>query len=305
MSDWERFEVQEADSDSRLDAWLAGASGIARTEVQGMIEDGSVTVGGRPAIKSYRLRAGDLVEARRHSSEVVVDTSAPFRIVFEDEYLAVVAKPAGVVVHPAPGSASATLVEALATRMPLAPSAGEGRPGIVHRLDKDTSGLMVVAKTDEALAGLSAAMGRREVSRTYLALVAGTFNMSTGRIEAPMGRSRRDRTKMGVVPGGREAVTEFRVLEALGATSLLEVHLGTGRTHQIRVHLAHIHHQVVGDPVYGRATTTLARTLGLHRPFLHSQRLQFQHPVTGDPVDVTEPLPPDLEDALRLARAGA
>ena len=305
MTGWERFEVQEADSDSRLDAWLAGASGIARTEVQGMIEDGSVTVDGRPALKSYRLRAGDLVEARRRSSNGVVDTSAPFRIAFEDDHLAVVAKPAGVVVHPAPGSASATLVEALATRMPLAPAGGEGRPGIVHRLDKDTSGLMVVAKTDEALAGLAAAMGRREVARTYLALVAGAFNMTTGRIEAPMGRSRRDRTKMGVVPGGREAVTEFAVLEALGPASLLEVRLGTGRTHQIRVHLAHIHHQVVGDPVYGRATTTLARSLGLARPFLHAQRLEFRHPVTGQSVDLTDPLPQDLEDALELARAGA
>jgi 23S rRNA pseudouridine1911/1915/1917 synthase len=207
------------------------------------------------------------------------------------------------VVHPAPGNRSGTLVEALGVRMPLAPAAGAGRPGIVHRLDKDTSGLMVVAKTDRAYEGLVAAMGGREVSRTYLALVAGAFALPEGRIEAPMGRSPRERTRMGVVSGGREAVTEFKVLEPFGSSTLIEVHLRTGRTHQIRVHLAHIHRPVVGDAVYGKSANALARQLGLKRPFLHSHRLQFVHPVTGADIDIVDPLPPDLAAVLRELEA--
>ena len=270
-----------------------------------MIEEGRVTVEGGPALKSRRLHPGETVLARRLDTVMVRKPPASFSVVLEDEHLAVVVKPAGVVVHPAPGNTSGTLVEALALRMPLAPAAGEGRPGIVHRLDKDTSGLMVVAKTDDAYRGLATAIGLRAVSRTYLGLVMGTFAMPSGRIEAPMGRSTRDRTKMGVVSDGRDAVTEFVVLEAYsipGSASFIEVHLQTGRTHQIRVHLAHIHHPVVGDSTYGRATVGLARKLGLKRPFLHSARLQFVHPVTGASIDVTEPLPPDLEGALTLIR---
>ncbi|GAC1363639.1 MAG: RluA family pseudouridine synthase [Actinomycetota bacterium] len=302
-SDWQPFDVPQGVGDRRLDAWLAEVSGVGRSEVQAMIEGGNVTVDGEPAAKSRRLRAGERVEARRTRTERLVDTSAPFSVAFEDEHLAVIVKPPGVVVHPAPGGVSGTLVEALATRRPLAPAAGVGRPGIVHRLDKDTSGLMVVAKTDEALAGVTAAMGLRQIARTYLALVAGSFAMATGRIEAPLGRSARDRTRMAVVAGGREAITEFTVLEALDGASFLEVHLGTGRTHQIRVHLAHIQHPVIGDAVYGRSSAALARTLQLHRPFLHSHRLQFVHPVTGVDVDLVEPLPADLQSALTLARS--
>jgi 23S rRNA pseudouridine1911/1915/1917 synthase len=299
----ESFEVGDDGAGKRLDAWLAAAAGLSRGEAQSLIERGLVTLEGSPAPKSRRLATGERVQLRRPAVDRAEDTTAPFAIAYEDEHLAVVVKPPGVVVHPAPGNLSGTLVEALGARMPLAPAGGSGRPGIVHRLDKDTSGLMVVAKTDEAYEGLVAAMGGREVSRTYLALVAGTFALPEGRIEAPMGRSPRERTRMGVVSGGREAVTEFKVLEPFGSSTLIEVHLGTGRTHQIRVHLAHIRHPVVGDAVYGKSANALARQLGLTRPFLHSHRLQFTHPVTGAGIDIVDPLPSDLAAVLRELEA--
>ena len=275
---------------------------MSRAEAQRLLEAGAVSVEGQQAAKGSRLQGGETVEVAPAPASAQPAPAAAFSVVYEDDDLAVVVKPAGVVVHPAPGTPSGTLVESLAGRMPLAPAGGPGRPGIVHRLDKDTSGLMVVAKTDAAHRGLIAAMGRREVARAYLALAAGTFALPAGRIEAPMGRSARDRTRMGIVAGGREAVTEFAVLEALGAASLLEVRLRTGRTHQIRVHLAHIRHPVVGDATYGRATLPLARHLGLERPFLHAARLTFTHPITGAPVDVEDPVPADLEAALEAAR---
>jgi 23S rRNA pseudouridine1911/1915/1917 synthase len=290
----------------RLDAWLSAVAGIPRGEVQAMIEGGLVTVDGARALKSRRLNPGAVVVAVRREQSVPDAAPAPFRLAYEDEHLAVVVKPAGVVVHPAPGAATGTLVEALAAVMPLAPAAGAGRPGIVHRLDKGTSGLMVVAKTDDVYAALSAAMRRREITKGYLALVAGGFSLPAGRIEAPMGRSTRDRTKMSVMPGGREAVTEFAVLEGFGLpepSTLIGIHLQTGRTHQIRVHLAHIHHPVVGDATYGHTASGLAAALGLTRPFLHAEHLTFTHPVTGVRVDIAEPLPADLTAALEIARA--
>jgi 23S rRNA pseudouridine1911/1915/1917 synthase len=294
----ESFEVGDDGAGKRLDVWIASAAGLSRGEAQSLIERGLVTLEGAPAPKSRKLAAGETVQLQRVTRDEAENTTAPFAVAYEDEHLAVIVKPPGVVVHPAPGTRSGTLVEALGVRMPLAPAAGPGRPGIVHRLDKETSGLMVVAKTDRAYEGLVAAMSGREVSRTYLALVAGTFALPEGRIEAPVGRSPRERTKMGVVSGGREAVTEFKVLESFGSSTLIEVHLGTGRTHQIRVHLAHIHRPVVGDAVYGKSANALARQLGLKRPFLHSHRLQFVHPVTGADIDIVDPLPPDLATVL-------
>jgi len=295
----ESFEVGDDGAGKRLDAWIATAAGLSRGEAQSLIERGLVTLEGAPAPKSRKLAARETVQLQRAPADPAQDSTAPFAVAYEDEHLAVIVKPPGVVVHPAPGNRSGTLVEALGVRMPLAPAAGAGRPGIVHRLDKDTSGLMVVAKTDRAYEGLVAAMGGREVSRTYLALVAGNFALPEGRIEAPMGRSPRERTRMGVVSGGREAVTEFKVLEPFGSSTLIEVHLGTGRTHQIRVHLAHIRRPVVGDAVYGKSANALARQLGLKRPFLHSHRLQFVHPVTGADIDIVDPLPPDLAAVLQ------
>lgn len=307
-----QLTVEPAAAGHRLDAWLAGAIDLSRAEVQAMIAGGLVTVGGNARAKSFRLEGGEQVIARARSvPEAAAAATAPFRIVYQDADLAIVAKPAGVVVHPAPAARrapSGTLVEALAAVMPLAGEAGEGRPGIVHRLDVGTSGLIVVAKTGAAYRGLVAAFKQRAVTKEYLALVAGTFTLPSGRIEAPIGRSTRDRTRMAVTAAGREAVTTFTVREAFrggdlpSPASLVAVELHTGRTHQIRVHLSHVGHPVVGDPSYGRPTRPLATSLGLTRPFLHAARLAFDHPITGERIDRTEPLPTDLEAALAEAR---
>lgn len=226
-----------------------------------------------------------------------------FQIKYEDDELAVVAKAPGVVVHPGGGTQAPTLVEELAKVMSLAPLGGPGRPGIVHRLDKDTSGLMLVAKTDAALTALVDAMKSRSISRSYLTLAAGAFRMPSGRIEAPIQRSTKSPGKMAVAAAGKAATTEFLVLEDLVQVSYLRVKLFTGRTHQIRVHLAHIRHPVVGDPAYGKATARLAAELGLSRVFLHSASLVFPHPASGREVALNEPLPADLQAALDKARA--
>lgn len=299
----ERFEVVDDMAGQRLDAWLASTLGVPRSEAQRLVDSGSVVVGGARRRKSHPVGAGDLVEVDRPPAAPEKPALPAFEVRYEDDELAVVAKPSGVVVHGGPGIREATLVDALAGRMPLAPAAGEDRPGVVHRLDRDTSGLLVVAKTDAAYAALAAAIRERRVERRYLALVAGVFGLPTGRIEAPVGRLLSDRTRMGVRPDGREAVTELRVLEPMGAVSLIEAKLGTGRTHQIRVHLAHVGHPVVGDRIYGRAAQRLAGQLELGRPFLHACSLRFEHPLHGAEISVTEPFPDDLARALDAARA--
>ncbi|MGH2720928.1 MAG: RluA family pseudouridine synthase, partial [Actinomycetota bacterium] len=275
---------------------------VARAEAQRLVDGGAVVVGGTPRRKSHPLSAGDLIEVDRPAPAAGDVPMPPFAVRWEDEHIAVVAKPAGVVVHRAPGVREPTLVDALAERMPLAAAAGEDRPGVVHRLDRDTSGLLVVAKTDEAYERLGAAIRERRVERRYAALVAGVFGLPTGRIEAPVGRHTADRTRMGVRTDGRDAVTEFRVVESLWTVSFVEATLGTGRTHQIRVHFAHIGHPVVGDATYGRAAAHLAGQIGLRRPFLHAEALRFDHPVRGGEVAIAEPLPGDLVAALARAR---
>ncbi|HEV2686779.1 MAG TPA: RluA family pseudouridine synthase, partial [Actinomycetota bacterium] len=232
----------------------------------------------------------------------VVAEDIPVRVVYEDEHLLVVSKPAGLVVHPAPGHPSGTLVNALLARAGAAPAGGEAdRPGIVHRLDAGTSGLMIVAKDEEAHAALTGALAAREVTRIYLALVEGTPDTDTMTIDAPIGRSPHDRKKMAVVAGGRPAVTEIKVLERFSDTALVEARPITGRTHQIRVHLKAAGHAVAGDRVYGR-NGTLAAALGLERPFLHAARLSFEHPSTGARIELEDPIPADLQAALEAAR---
>jgi 23S rRNA pseudouridine1911/1915/1917 synthase len=217
------------------------------------------------------------------------------RVVHLDEAVAVIDKPAGLVVHPAPSHRGPTLVDQLAD---VLGGGDPGRPGIVHRLDKDTSGLLVVARTEEAQRALAAQVAGREVERVYLALVRGHLESRTGTIDAPIGRERRTRTRMAVAgAGAREARTHFTVLELLPADSYIEVKLETGRTHQIRAHLAAIGHPLVGDPTYGEGERH-----GLNRQFLHAHRLAFAHPSSGERLDFTSGLPPDLEAALELAR---
>jgi 23S rRNA pseudouridine1911/1915/1917 synthase len=299
------LQVDPESAGSRLDVWLADAAGKGRTEVQRLIAAGHVVVDGFAAAKSYRLAAGQSVEIdepERLTEEMVLP-EVPVR--YSDDHLAVVSKPAGLVVHPAAGTRGATMVDALKPVMPLAPAAGDHRPGIVHRLDKGTSGLLIVAKTDEAYHGLIKNMKARRIHRTYLAMVHGELSLPRGRIEASVGRSTKNPTAMAVKPEGKPSITEFEVLEALGEVSYLQVELLTGRTHQIRVHFAHINHPVVADITYGGGAEHLAQALGLTRPFLHAAVLRFPHPVTGEEIRVAEPLPEDLLEALEKARGRA
>ena len=229
----------------------------------------------------------------------------PLAVRYEDDHLLVVAKPAGLVVHPGPGHATGTLVNALLGRPGTSLSAGGGaadRPGIVHRLDKDTSGLLLVAKDDPTHLALARDLAAHRVERRYLALVQGRLPGDAGTVDAPIARHPRDRKRMAVVDGGRPAVTHWKVLETLPAVQLLEASLETGRTHQVRVHLASLRHPLAGDRTYG-ADPTLAARLGLTRPFLHAWRLAFTHPADGHRVELTEPLPDDLQAVVDRLRA--
>lgn len=308
------FTAAPADADQRLDKLISARPEIgSRAAAQKLIAAGLVSVNGAPRNKNFRATEGDTIEVILPPDEAPglepedMDLSIPY----EDEYLLVVDKPAGIVTHPAKGHATGTLVHGLLGRQ-IAGGEHPHRPGIVHRLDKDTSGLLIVARDDDTHRHLTEALSRHKIERTYLCLVHGLFETREGTIEAPLGRDAHERQQMAVTRrGGREAVTHFRVIESWGGKpggraqgaaaggktsgySLLEVKLETGRTHQIRVHLAAIGHPVAGDAVYGRRRDELS----LGRQFLHSARLRFTHPVTGETVEVSSPLPPDLESAL-------
>jgi 23S rRNA pseudouridine1911/1915/1917 synthase len=290
-----RITVPPAAAGTRLDAFLAGPLG-SRARAQGLIEAQNVLVDGRPARKRHLVRAGELVEINGEMPAPAADLGpAPFALAYEDEHLLVVDKPAGVVVHPARGHRCGTLAQALAAH-----GAGGGaseRPGIVHRLDRDTSGLLVVAKNDSVHRALRRLLASRRLRREYLALVDGHPSARTGTIDAPIGRDRRDRVFVSMdSDAAREARTHFSVQRLLARAALLTVVLDTGRTHQIRVHLAAIGHPVCGDPQYG-----VAGRFGLSRQFLHAWRLAFEHPVTGVAVDIRSPLPDDLQAALARA----
>jgi 23S rRNA pseudouridine1911/1915/1917 synthase len=292
-----RSRVPDADAGRRLDAVVAALPQVGtRSLAERLVTGGGVLVDGRARPKSYRLEGGEELEVELPEPTELAAEEIPVEVVLSDEHLLVVDKPAGVVVHPAGSHASGTLAHALLT---LGAAGGDpARPGIVHRLDRDTSGLLVVARSEEAHARLSQAIRERRVDRRYLALVRGTPRSRTGRITAPIGRDRNERTRHSLdTDTPREAVTWFELRERLGERSLLEVRLETGRTHQIRVHLEAIDLLVCGDPLYGRA-----RDLGLDRQFLHAYRLAFDHPFTGARIELESPLPPDLAEALERAR---
>lgn len=300
-----RVEVTvEDDAGRRLDVVVARATGLSRSQAARLIDEGAVLVEGARRARSARVERGERLRVEMpEPSAPPLPENVPVPVVYEDDWLVVVAKPAGLVVHPAPGHPSGTLVNALLARAGRPTGGDEERPGIVHRLDAGTSGLMIVAKDAEAYRRLVSMMAGHEVARTYLALVEGTPKAPAATIDAPVGRSSRHRKKMAVVAGGRAAVTTYRTLESHRAATLLEVTPRTGRTHQIRVHLAAAGAPVVGDRVYGRDRKLAAR-LGLARPFLHAARLAFTHPITGAPLDLEQPLPEDLEAALRIVRGG-
>ena len=276
----------------RLDVFLAAAAG-SRAAAQRLIEAGLVLVDGAVVPKRHAVTAGErvLVRPAPELDEPPVP-DATYEIAYEDDHLLVIDKPAGVVVHPARGHCAGTLVQALEGR--VAGGSDPLRPGVVHRLDRDTSGLLVVARTDVAHASLKEMMRRREVTREYLALVEGRPAARTGTIDAPLGRDRRVRTRISTdTDEPRGAITHFEVEAAYEAFTLLRVRLETGRTHQIRAHLLAIGHPVAGDPEYGHAGV-----LGLDRQFLHAERLAFRHPVTRAAIDLRSPLPGELQRVL-------
>jgi len=289
-----RLRVPESGA-GRLDRFLAEVVG-SRAAAERVIAAG-VLVDGAARPKSWRLQGGEELEFEppEEPQPIEHDADVPLRVAYEDEHLLVVDKPAGVVVHPSAGHAGGTLVHGL---VGVAAGGDEERRGIVHRLDRDTSGLLVVAKSEEAYRKLQSLVRRRGLEREYVALVRGRPRSRAGRIDAPIGRDRNDPLRRSLdTDTPREAVTHFELVELLPEHALLRVRLETGRTHQIRVHLAAIDLPVSGDPVYG-----VAGDLGLGRQFLHAARLAFDHPLTGERVDVTSPLPDELGAALARAR---
>jgi len=297
-----KLQLTVSEGGERVDKYVAGeVPSLSRSQVQDLIARGLITVNGIEVKPSQRLKEGDSVGVIVPPAEEVelVPERIPLRIVYEDEDLVVVDKPPGLVVHPAAGHQRGTLLNALLARYPDLPLDEEKRSGIVHRLDKDTSGLIVVARSRDAREHLQAQFKAREVLKVYLSLVEGVVEPRNGVIEASIGRDSRDRKRMAVVrSGGRRAVTEFRVLERLGEYTLLETRPRTGRTHQVRVHLAFLGHPVVGDSVYGHRK----QRLGLERQFLHAHRLAFRHPSSDRQVDLVSELPSDLERVLEMLR---
>ena len=293
-----RFRASESDAGRRLDALVAAREEVGtRSLAERLVAGGAVLVDGVQRAKSHRLGGGEEIEVELPEEHVLAPAELDLEVVYDDEHLLVVDKPAGLVTHPSGTDDRVTLVHGV---LSLGAAGGDpDRPGIVHRLDRDTSGLLVVARSEEAYERLSAAIRERRVERRYLALVRGAPRSRTGRITAPVGRDRHERGRHSLdTETPREAVTWFEVVEELEGRALLEVRLETGRTHQIRVHLEAIELPVCGDPVYG-----VAEDLGLTRQFLHAHRLRFDHPFTGVELDLRSPLPADLEAALEKARA--
>ena len=296
--------IEGAAQAGRVDVAVAAVAGISRAHAQRLIGDGRALVDGGRRRSSDRLAGGErlTVELSAPADPSLLPESIPLRIAYEDDDMLIVDKPAGLVVHPSAGHGGGTLVNALLGRardlgQPLGSIAGVGRPGIVHRLDKETSGLIVVAKTDAAQSSLMRQFGDRIVEKAYLALVRGDPPSTRGRIEAPVGRDPRDRQRMAVVAGGRDAATEYEALVSRGGYTLLELHPLTGRTHQIRAHLAYLHLPIAGDLRYGGGEGPG----GLRRQFLHAARLGLERPADGAQLRAWSELPPELAGSLDAA----
>ena len=305
------IELHVAEAGQRIDKYIADEiPELSRSVVQRLIKQGRVTVGGEATKSSYRVEAGDEIVVRIPPPESleVRPESIPLDIVYEDEDIMVVNKPAGMVVHPAYGHRTGTLVNAVLAHCPDLAGVGDDlRPGIVHRLDKDTSGLIIVAKNDAAQRQLQRQFKRREVHKVYVALLEGRLEPAQGVIEAPIGRDKKRRKRMAVVEGGREARTEYTVVEYFGGEggkgsrpyTLVEAEPETGRTHQVRVHFSSIGHPLAGDPVYGFRKQRLS---GLRRQFLHAQTLGFRLPGSDEHIELTAELPDDLRAVLEELR---
>jgi len=290
----------------RVDAAASRMTGVSRSRVTDLIGSGGVLLNGRPVTKSDRVAAGDMLEldlGEPRVAEIVPSMVEGMRIVHDDADIVVVDKPAGVAAHPSLGwDGPDVLAHLAAAGFRISTSGAPERRGVVQRLDVGTSGLMVVAKSEPAYTALKRAFRDRVVEKFYHTLVQGHPDPFTGTIDAPIARDPGHDWKMAIIDGGRHSVTHYSTLEALRSATLLEIHLETGRTHQIRVHMQAIKHPVVGDPLYG-ANPVLAAELGLERQWLHAVRLGFEHPHTGDWVEFTSPYPADLARALEIARA--
>jgi 23S rRNA pseudouridine1911/1915/1917 synthase len=307
--------VERREAGTRLDVWLAARfPDLSRTRIRALVDAGHVRVDGALLKASHRLKAGERVDAEilPPPPEEMAAEAIPLRIVFEDEHVLVVDKPAGMVTHPGAGQRTGTLAAAVLAHAPeIAGVGGPRRPGIVHRLDKGTSGLIVLTKTPQAYESLTAQLARRTVSRRYLCLVHGALPRAEGVIDAPIGRDPRSRVRMAVTAEGRgkRAVTRFRVLERFPDVNYVECRLETGRTHQIRVHLASLGHPLLGDETYGRRIVRkapdpelAALIAGLHGVALHAAGLGFLHPASGQPVELTSPLPNRIDNILSRLR---
>ena len=283
----------------RLDAFLSADGALTRSQAARLIAEGRVRVNGKPAAKSARLSGGETVtvDVPQLRETALPPQDIPLDVVYEDDDVIVVNKPTGLVVHPAPGHPDGTLVNALLHHCgdSLSGIGGEKRPGIVHRIDRDTSGLIIAAKNDAAHLALSAQLKDHSLSRTYECLVTGNMKQDSGTVDAPIGRSSADRKKMAVVPDGRRAVTHWEVIARYQGVTHLRCRLETGRTHQIRVHMAHIGHPILGDTVYGAKKPVP----GLTGQCLHATGLRFVHPRTGEPVELHCPLPPEFTAMLQ------
>ena len=294
--------ITVGEGELRLDQFLAQRDlGLTRSRLRQLIDEGRVKVNGTVVKPAHRVRSGDrvLVSVPPPRPSVAVPQDVPLAVVYQDADLVVIDKPAGLAAHPGPGHPDRTLVNGLLALCPdIQGIGGEIRPGIVHRLDKDTSGLMIAAKTQAAHHNLSQQIKDRLVQKGYLALVEGVPPQDSGVIDVPIGRDPRHRTRMAVTADGRESRTGYRLLERAGRYSLLQLQLYTGRTHQARVHLAWLGHPILGDAVYGKRSPLLPRH------FLHAHRLAFAHPATGEPLEFSSLLPDDLVAALDVVRSG-
>ncbi len=299
------MSVTEVEAGARLDLFIAGKLDVSRTRAATLIANGLVNVSGAKEKAAYRVESGDQVNVDIPQVEVrpVEGEDIPLDVVYEDEHLLVVDKAAGMVVHPAPGNWTGTLVNALLGRgdeLPYSETDGLQRAGLVHRLDKETSGLLVIAKTDDSHRALSKALAARHITRRYAAMMWGHLSQDAITIEKPIARDPRDRKRMAIVEGGKPARTDFWRLGKFGSADLLKANLHTGRTHQIRVHLSSIGHPVVGDDTYGGGGGRKVAELPPKRHFLHAAWLRFKHPVSGDMMDFRSPLPQDLKRSLAV-----
>ena len=296
------LQATAEDAGKRLDAWLAEQTGLSRSALQRLAEEGRITSEGRPLAKNARLTGSETVTVSRPAPEAidVVPQNIPLEVVYEDADVIVVNKPKGLVVHPAPGHPDGTLVNALLYHCgeSLSGINGELRPGIVHRIDRDTSGLIIAAKNDTAHVRLAEQLQDHTLARTYRCIVVGGLREDSGTVDAPIGRCPTDRKKMAVVSGGRRAVTHWTALERVPGATYVECRLETGRTHQIRVHMAYIGHPILGDTVYGSKKAVP----GLQGQCLHAVGLRFLHPRTGEMVELSCPLPEEFERQLKKYR---